>query len=107
PLKRYSSLHLKCSWRYKVRPAERRKKVIEGHLVGDVDGRKPQGQLLAIRAEQIVRAYTEVEEMTRSDARRIGVVVLCAVSRNAYSQGAAIRRAARKNRTGRRGKRAA
>ena len=49
--------------------AERRKKVIEGHLVGDVDGRKPQGELLAIRAEQIVRPHTEIEEMTRSDAR--------------------------------------
>ena len=68
-----------------MRPAERRKKVIEGHLVGDVDGRKPQGQLLAIRAEQIVRPNTEIEEVARGDTWRISIIVLCAISRDAYS----------------------
>ena len=87
-----------------MRPTERRKKVVEGHLVGDVDGRKPQSQFLAIRAEQIIRPDTEIKEVARSDSRRIGVVVLSAISRNAYPQRPSIRRTAHKNGLRRRGK---
>ena len=87
-----------------MRPAERRKKVVEGYLVRDVDGGKPQSQFLAIRAEQIIRPDTEIKEVARSDSRRIGVVVLSAISRNAYPQRPSIRRTAHKNGLRRRGK---
>jgi hypothetical protein len=79
-----------------VRPAERRKKIIEGHLVGDVEGRKSQGELLAIRAEQIVRPNTEIEEVARGDTWRIGVVVFSAISGDAYSQRSVICRVVKK-----------
>ena len=77
-----------------MRAAKRREKVIERHLVRDVNGRKPQGQFLVFCAEQVIRTDAKVKEIARSNTRRIGIVVLSAVSRNAYAQSTAVRRQA-------------
>ena len=60
-LKRYSCLHLKRAWRYKVRAAKRRKKVVQRDLVGDVYPSESQRDLLVLRAEQVVSADAEVK----------------------------------------------
>ena len=59
-----------------MRAAERRKKVIQSCLVGDIDGGERKAPLVMIAFEQVIVPYGEVEEVARRDARWILVVVL-------------------------------
>ena len=62
--------------RHVVRSAEGGKEVIERHLVGHVDGRKPQAPLVTVAVEQVVVAHRDVEQIARCDAGRIVVIIL-------------------------------
>ena len=68
--------HRKGSWRHVVRSTEGGKKVIERHLVGQVDGREAQAPLTFVAAEKVVVAHREVEQAARLDSLRIVVVIL-------------------------------
>src|SRR5437588_5250653 len=105
--KRYSGLYLKDPWRNKVGAAERRFKVIKRILVGEVENGKAQRELRSIGAQEIVGAGAKVEQVTRRNAWRVSVVVLCTVGRNTHSQRATVRRVADCYRVGERGKGAA
>ena len=58
--------------------AERRKKVVECVLVGQVNNGHLSGPLVFFGVEQIVIAYCEIEQMSRCDPWWIMVVVFCA-----------------------------
>lgn len=62
--------------RHIVRAAEGRKEVVQRFLVGDVDHGQCQAPTVVIPVEQIVVAYRQVEQIARSDALWIVVVVL-------------------------------
>ena len=90
-------MHLKRSRRYKVRPAERRKKIVQRDLVGDIDSAKPKRHLRVFSTEKIIGADAEIEEIARSDSRGIRVVVFLSVRGNHHAQSATIRRTARQD----------
>jgi hypothetical protein len=92
-LERHSRLHLKRPRRYKVRPAERREEIVER----DLDASEAKRHLRVFSTEQIICADAEVEQAAWSDARRICVIVLFAVSWNHYAQGTTISRTARQD----------
>ena len=58
-----------------VRAAERGEEVVQRILIGQVDHSEPQTPLVPVAVEQIVFADGNVKQVTRSDARRILVVV--------------------------------
>ena len=64
-----SNLSLERSWCDEMGPAERRFKVIQGFLVGQVNDRESQRHLCMFGAQQIVRARAEIEQVARSDSR--------------------------------------
>lgn len=74
---------------YEMRTAERRKEVVQGFLVGQVDDREAQAPLVTIAVEEVVVADGQVEKVPRCDARRILIVVLGAVGGNVDARGAA------------------
>src|ERR1700694_2742602 len=78
--------------------AKGREEVIQSDLIENVNAGEPQGQLFVLSTKQVVGADTEIEEMTRSNPRRIGVVVLGAIGRNTHAQSAAICGSASENR---------
>ena len=59
-----------------MRAAEGGKKVVEGILVGDIDGRHVEVDLVAIGAEEVVLADGSVKQVAGRNARRVLVVVL-------------------------------
>src|ERR1035438_1367948 len=59
-----------------MRPAERRKKVVERILVGHIDGRQAQTHPVLVALEYVVVPDRYIEQVSRRDARRILVVVL-------------------------------
>ena len=63
-----------------VRAAEGGEEVVEGVLVGDVDGGEAQAPLVLVAVEEVVLAEGGVEEVARGDAGRVLVVVLGAGS---------------------------
>jgi len=74
-LKVEAELDALCSRRHVVRAAERGEEVVQRGLVGQVDHREAQTPLVPVAVEQIVFADGNVKQVTRSDARRILVVV--------------------------------
>src|SRR6185369_9267647 len=65
---------------HKMRPAERRQEVVKRGLVRQVDHGEASAPFVAVPVEQVVVAGTDVEQVTRSNARRIVVVVFGAGS---------------------------
>ena len=61
-----------------MRAAEGRKKVIQGILVGDIDGRHVEVHLVTIGAEEVILADRGVKQVPRRNARRVLVVVASA-----------------------------
>ncbi len=62
---------------YVVRAAEGGEEVVQGVLVGDVDGGEAQAPAAVLfAAEEVVLSDGEIEEVAWSDARRVLVVVL-------------------------------
>ena len=59
-----------------VRPAERRKEVVNRFLVGHVDGLQAQAPFVTVAAKQIVVADRQIEQAATGHPRRIVVVVL-------------------------------
>jgi len=59
-----------------MRSAERGKKIVQRHLVGQVDGREPQAPLVTVAMEEVVIANAGIEQVARVDARRIVIVIL-------------------------------
>src|SRR5258706_2403389 len=82
-----SDLRRHSAWRDIVRPAERRKKVIERVLVGQVDGGQLRAHLVLVAMEHIVMSHGEIEKMAWCDARRVVVIVLRAGSGNPQQTG--------------------
>src|SRR5580658_6010345 len=62
--------------RHEVRPAERRKEVIQRLFIRDVDDRESSAHLVLVSVEKIVVADGEIEEVSLRNARRILVIVL-------------------------------
>ena len=73
--------------RHKVCAAERRQKVVESNLVGQVDDREPQAPLVTVAVKQIVVTGANVEQVSRGDARRIVIVVFRSGRREADARG--------------------
>ena len=71
-----SDLSSEGSGSYIVRSAERRQKVIQGLLVGDVYGCELQAPLVPVPTEQVVIAHGEIEQVTGRDAWWILIIVL-------------------------------
>ena len=61
--------------RHVVRPAERGQEVIQRVIVGDVDRGQVEVHLVAVGVEEVVLADRDVEQVARSDARWVVVVV--------------------------------
>ena len=61
-----------------VRAAERREKVVERVFVRDINRRQLQADLVSIPVEEVVMSDSEIEQVSRRHARRIGVVVFSA-----------------------------
>src|ERR1035437_1613562 len=59
-----------------MRPAEGGKEVVEGVLVGYVDGGEPQAHLVLVALEYVVMPDGDVEQIPRCDPRRILVIIL-------------------------------
>ena len=59
-----------------VRSTEGGEEVIERHLIRDVDHGKAQTPLVTVAAEEVVVPDTDIKQMTRSDPRRIAIVIL-------------------------------
>ena len=59
-----------------MRAAEGGKKVIQGVLIGDIDGRHVEVHLVAIGVEKVVLAHGSVKQVAGGDARRVLVIVL-------------------------------
>ena len=64
-----------------MRPAERGKEIVKCGLVRQVDDREAQAPLVVVAAEQVIIAHAGIEQVTRLDARRIVIVILCSWSR--------------------------
>src|SRR5882672_2500081 len=58
------------------------KEIVEGDLVGNVNGCQAQAPLVAVLAEQVVVSQTNVKEISGSNARRIVVVIRRSRCRN-------------------------
>ena len=69
---------------YVVGAAEGGEEVVEGVLVGDVDGGEVQIHLVVLRFEEVVLADSDVEEVAGGDAGRVFVVVLGAGGGNLH-----------------------
>ena len=66
-----------------MRTAERRKEIVERFLVRQVGDRHSRAPSETIAMEQIVVAHCQVKKVPRRDPRRILVVILRALRRNA------------------------
>ena len=66
-----------------MRATECRLKVIQRFLIRQVENREPERHLCMFSAKQIVCSSAEVEQVTRRDARRVRVVILGTISRDA------------------------
>jgi hypothetical protein len=64
--------------------------VVKRFLVRQVKNCKAQSQFCVLSAQEVVRAGTEIKQMTRRYARGIVIVLRGAVCRNAYAQRTAI-----------------
>src|SRR5436305_12445159 len=74
---RVADLSLIRSRRDEVRPAERRQKVIQGYLVGQIRDREPhRNPALVLAAQKVIGADGDIEHVPRSYPIRIVVVVL-------------------------------
>src|SRR5882672_10419712 len=62
--------------RHKMRSAERGEKIVERHLVGQVDGRQAQTPLVTVAMEEVIISNAGIEQVARVDARRIVIVIL-------------------------------
>lgn len=93
-------MRLNDSRRDEMRAAESRIEIIERDFVGYIDKTQTRRQFYFFRSQNIVRAETQIEQMTRRDARRIRVVVFHACRRNADARRAEIRRGAASERIG-------
>ena len=71
-----------------MRAAEGGEEIIEGHFVGEIDGGEAKTPLVTVAAKEIVLADGNVEEIARSDARRIGVAIFAGGFRNLQKVGA-------------------
>src|SRR6202161_601953 len=93
---------------YEVRAAECGEEVVQSVFVGKVHDGEAEAPLVAIAVEEVVVADGQVEQVPRSDARRILVVVFGAVGGD-VDAGCATRSAgwAAQDRAGRRGERRA
>ena len=67
--------------RNKVRSAERGQEIVQRGLVCQVDDREAQAPLVVVAVEKVIIAHAGIEQVTRSDARRIVIVVLRSRSR--------------------------
>ena len=85
PLERHARLNLENSWRDEVCAAKGREEVIQSDLIENVNAGESESQLLVLSAKQVVGADTEIEEMTGSNPRRISIVVLLTIGRDAHA----------------------
>jgi hypothetical protein len=69
-----------------VRPAESRKEVIQRILVGNVNRRQIEIQLVAILTKDVLLADCNIEEVARRYARRVLVVIFGSRRRDAYQR---------------------
>jgi hypothetical protein len=83
-LESYSGLYLERSGRNEMCAAKRRFEVIQSVLVCQVDDRESERHLRTLSAQKVVSTGTEIENMTRGDPRRIGVVILSPIRRNPH-----------------------
>ena len=68
--------------RYEMRARKSRLEIVQRDFVRDVGDGEPGGDVSAILVpKQMIRAQTDVENMARSDTRRIVIVVRRALSR--------------------------
>ena len=74
-----------------VGPAERGEKVVESGLIGHIDGRDLQTELVFIPVKDVVVTHRDVKEIAGSDARRVVVVILRSGSRNRDSRRSVLR----------------
>src|SRR5689334_23355840 len=77
-----------------MRSAERREEVIERHVVCEIQDRQPCRRPEFLTMEQVVGANTEIEDMPRSDARRVVVRIESARGRDAQPNGSVVGRRA-------------
>lgn len=91
--KAYSCLYGARS--YKVRSAKGRFKVVQRDLVSQVYEGQPRSQLYLVRPKDVVTAKSEIEQVSRSDARRIGEIIFRAVGGNPKERCTASSRVAR------------
>jgi len=56
--------------------AERGQKIVHGGFIGQVDDGEPKAPLVAVTVEEIIVPYTRIEQVARSDTRRIVVWVV-------------------------------
>jgi hypothetical protein len=75
-----------------MRSTEGRKEVVQHVFVGQVDDCKLQVCLVPICVQDVIQPDANVEEMARSDTRRIGIVVLGSRSWNPKARGAIFRK---------------
>src|ERR1039458_3990661 len=75
-LKVESDLRCQRSRRYIVRSAERREKVIESIVVGYVDRRQVEVQLVAVLVKDVLLSDGNIEQVARCDARWVLVIAL-------------------------------
>jgi len=64
------------SWSHEVRATKRGQKIIESNSVCDVDRGEPKTPLIFVGTKKIVVSDRNIEEVARSNARRIVIVVL-------------------------------
>ena len=62
--------------RNKVRSAERRQEVVQRGLVRQVDDCESQAPLVTVTVEEVVISHAGIEQVPRSDPRRIVIVIL-------------------------------
>lgn len=70
-----------------MRSAERRQKVVESNIIGQVDDREPQAPLIMVAVKQIVVTGANVEQVSRRDSRGIVIVVFRSGRRKANTCG--------------------
>ena len=74
-----------------VGSAEGGEKIIKRVRIGQIDDRELRAPLVLVSVEQIVMSQRKVEQITRLNAGRVVVVVLCAGGRDAKKGRAVLR----------------
>ncbi len=86
-----SQLRHEGAGRDEVCAAERREKIVQGHLIGQVEGGKLERNLGSIGVKKIVETYSHIKEVPWRDARGIRVNVDGSGRRDHQARGAELR----------------